>query len=146
MPQVGYCRAGNAAGHYVLFEHYSNYQCTQNWWLWKRSTTIENKGCDISFSGTTRYDDMATKTVTAGRLATHIAGRAWVRHLIPRNNISREPEYSFGKEQVNDAFDTEQRTNLTRITSLRGVENKSSLIRDLSLLFNAIITSVFILI
>jgi len=57
LSQVGYCRAGVTAGHYVLFEHYSNYECTHGWWLWKRSTTIENKGCDISFSGTTRYDD-----------------------------------------------------------------------------------------
>jgi len=55
--QVGYCRADSTAGHYVLFENYSDYSYTRGWWWRKRSITIENKGCDISFSGTTRHDN-----------------------------------------------------------------------------------------
>ena len=117
---LGHYRADNTPGHYVLLEHYSNYQCTQGWWLWKDSATIENNGCDISFSRTTPYDDMATKIITTSRLATHIAGRIWARCSIPRNFISREPGIFTGKEQMDDAFDTNQRTKLTRVTSLMG--------------------------
>src|SRR6218665_1387609 len=57
LSQVGYCRAGVTAGHYILLEYYSDYSYARGWWLWKRSITIENKGCDISFSGTTRHDN-----------------------------------------------------------------------------------------
>src|SRR6218665_2269254 len=49
LSQVRYCRAGDTVVYYVLFENYSNYQCAQDWWFWRRSTTGENKGCNISF-------------------------------------------------------------------------------------------------
>jgi len=90
LSQLGYFRAGNTSGHYVLLEHYSNYQCTHGWWLWKDSTTIE-KECDISFLEQYVTYDMATKIVIESRLETYIAGRTWARCSIPRNNISRKP-------------------------------------------------------
>ena len=57
LSQVGYCRAGEAAGHYILIENHGSGAYTKGWWLWKRLITYEGGGRDIHFSGITRYDD-----------------------------------------------------------------------------------------
>ena len=57
LSQVGYCRAGGTAGHYILIENYGGGVYTEGWLFWKRLITYEDGGRDIHFSGITRYDD-----------------------------------------------------------------------------------------
>jgi len=57
LSQVGYCRAGEIAGHYILVENNGSGAYTMGWWLWKRLITYEDGGRNILFSGTTHYDD-----------------------------------------------------------------------------------------
>ena len=57
LSQVGYCRAGETAGHYILIENYGSGVYAKGWWLWKRLITYEGGGRDIHFSGIARYDD-----------------------------------------------------------------------------------------
>ena len=57
LSQVGYCRAGETAGHYILIENHGSGAYTKGWWLWKRLITYEDGGRDIYFSATILYDD-----------------------------------------------------------------------------------------